>query len=34
VNFDFKIRKCNIAKAYAILRTDGESTIGFNFSHF
>jgi hypothetical protein len=34
VNFDFKIRKCNIAKDCAILRTDGESIIGFKFSHF
>jgi hypothetical protein len=34
VNFDFKIRECNIAKNYVILRTDSESIIGFNFSHF
>ena len=34
VNFDFKIRKCDVAKGYAILRTGGESIIGFNFSHF
>ena len=34
VHFDFQTRKCNIAKDYAILRTGGESIIGFNFSHF
>ena len=28
MSFDFKIRKCNIAKDYAILRTGGESIIG------